>query len=62
MTFTVRPPASQTREELAAQMGATPQLAVSGNVWDPRTVSVFARPSAGTLKLVTDYSSSEWVP
>ncbi len=60
MTFTVRPPAGQTPEKLAAQMGATPQLAVPGNVWDPRTVS--ARPSAGTLKLVTDYTSSDWVP
>ncbi len=62
MTFIVRPPAGQTPEELAAQIGAAPYLAVPGNVWDPRTVGVYARASAGTLKLVTEYSLSEWVP
>ncbi|MBQ3358881.1 MAG: hypothetical protein IJG47_08285 [Microbacterium sp.] len=61
-TFTIRPPVGQTPEQLAEEMGATPQLAVPGNAWDPRTIWVFARPSAGTLKLVTDYTSSEWVP
>lgn len=62
MTFIVRPPEGMSPEELAAEMGATPQLSVPGNLWDPRTVWVSARPSAGDLKLVADYTSGEYVP
>lgn len=62
MTFIVRPPEGMSPEELAAEMGATPQLSVPGNLWDPRTVWVSARPSAGALKLVADYTSGEYVP
>jgi hypothetical protein len=62
VTFTVRPPDGVTPEQLAAEIGATPQLSVPGNLWDPRTVWVSARPSAGTLKLVADYTSGEYVP
>lgn len=62
VTYTVRPPEGQTPDGLAAEMGATPQLAVPGDLWDPRTVWVHAYPTAGTLKLVADYTSGEWVP
>lgn len=62
LTVTVRPPAGQSADDLAIEIGATPQLLVSGNLWDPRTVSVFARPAGGILNLNLDYSSTEWVP
>ncbi|MEV8171588.1 hypothetical protein [Microbacterium sp. NPDC077486] len=62
VTFTVRPPDGMTPEQLAEEMGATPQLSVPGDLWDPRTVWVSARPSAGALKLVADYTSGEYVP
>jgi len=61
-TFTVRPPAGQSPEALAEEMGATPQLAIPGDFLDPRTVWVSARPAGSVLNLVTDYWSSEWVP
>lgn len=62
VTYTVRPPVGQAPDGLAAEMGATPQLAVPGNLWDPRTVWVHAYPSPSALKLVADYTSGEWVP
>jgi len=62
VTYTVRPHDGQTPDGLAAEMGATPQLAVPGNLWDPRTVWVHAYPASGALKLVADYTSGEWVP
>ncbi|MFJ4253801.1 hypothetical protein [Microbacterium sp. NPDC090003] len=62
ITFTVRPPADQTPEALAEEMGATPQLAIPGNFFDPRTVWVSARPAGATLNLVVDYWSTPWVP
>lgn len=62
VTFTVRPPVGQSPEALAEEMGATPQLAVPGNFFDPRTVWVSARPAGSVLNLVVDYWSTEWVP
>ncbi|KJL46615.1 hypothetical protein RS84_03254 [Microbacterium hydrocarbonoxydans] len=62
VTFTVRPPAGQSPEALAEEMGATPQMSVPGTFWDPRTVWVSARPAGSVLNLVVDYWSTEWVP
>lgn len=62
LNLTVRPPAGQSADELAAEIRATPQLMVPGNLWDPRTVSVFARPAVGILNLNLDFSSAQWVP
>lgn len=62
LNVTVRPPAGQSADDLAAEMGTTPQLLVSGNIWDPRTVSVFATTSGSTLNISLDFSSDEWVP
>jgi len=62
LNVTVRPPAGQSPDDLAVEMGATPQLLVSGNLWDPRTVSVFARPTGGILNINLDFSSEKWVP
>lgn len=62
VTFTVRPPAGQSPEALAEEMGATPQMSVPGTIWDPRTVWVSARPAGSVLNLVVDYWSTEWVP
>lgn len=62
VTFTVQPPDGQSPESLAEQMGATPQITVPGDFWDPRTVWVSARPAGGVLRLVVDYWSEEWVP
>lgn len=62
LNVTVRPPVGQSAEGLATEMGTTPQLLVPGNIWDPRTVSVFATPSGGILNISLDYSSDEWVP
>lgn len=62
VTFTVRPPAGQSPEALAEEMGATPQMSVPGTFWDPRTVWVSARPAGSVLNLTVDYWSSEWVP
>ncbi|MBN8424664.1 hypothetical protein PTQ19_01035 [Microbacterium esteraromaticum] len=62
VTFTVRPPSGQSPEALAEEMGATPQMSVSGTFWDPRTVWVSARPAGSVLNLVVDYRSAEWVP
>jgi len=61
-TVTVHPPSDQTPETLAEELGATPQLKVSGNLLDPRTVWVSANPSGDALILTLDYWSQEWVP
>ena len=62
VTITVRPPAGQSAEELATEIGATPQLDLAGNVFDPRTVRVWATPSGGTLSLRADYWSEHYIP
>ncbi|WP_309103532.1 hypothetical protein [Microbacterium sp.] len=61
-TLTLRPPAGQTPEALAEEIGATPQLAIPGNFFDPRTIWVSARPVGSLLLLTADYWSQEWVP
>ncbi len=58
----VEPPAGVTPARLAELIGATPQLRISGNLLDPRTVSVMAWPKEATLGLSLDYSSQEYVP
>ncbi|MGF3054511.1 hypothetical protein ACQUSY_11220 [Microbacterium sp. YY-03] len=58
----MKPPAGQTPEALAEELGATPQLSIPGSFLDPRTVWVSARPGDDTLVLIADYTSSEWVP
>lgn len=58
----VQPPDGVTPEQLANRMGAKPQLRISGNFIDPRTVSVMAWPKETTLALSLDYSSQEYVP
>lgn len=62
VTFTVRPPAGQSPQALAEEMGATPQMSIPGTFWDPRTVWVSARPAGSVLNLVVDYWSREWIP
>lgn len=62
VTFTVRPPAGQSPEALAEEIGTTPQLAIPGTFWDPRTVWVSAQPAGSVLNLHADYLSAEWVP
>ena len=62
LTLTVRPPAGQSAEDLASEIGATPQLEISGNVFDPRTVWAWAEPAAGVLSLRVDYWSQRYVP
>lgn len=58
-TFTVLPPAGQSPEALAEEMGVTTQLEIPGTFFDPRTVSVSARPDGSVLHLVADYWSNE---
>lgn len=58
----VRPPDGQSPEDLANELGATPQLQLPGNLLDPRTVSVWAEPDADSLKLRADYWSQRYVP
>ena len=62
LTLTVRPPAGQSAEDLASEIGATPQLEIPGNVFDPRTVWAWAEPAAGVLSLRVDYWSQRFVP
>lgn len=62
VTFTVRPPAGQSAEDLAEEMRTTPQRTIPGNLWDPRTVWVSARPVGGVLNLTADYWSGPWGP
>ncbi|MGI6877454.1 hypothetical protein [Microbacterium sp. gxy059] len=61
-TLTVDPPPGQTPEDLAEELGATPQLRIPGDFFDPRTVSVSANTSGVALVLTLDYWSQEWVP
>ena len=58
----VRPPDGQTPEDLARELGATPQLQLPGNIADPRTVWVWAEPGADELNLRADYWSRRYVP
>ena len=62
VTLTVRPAYGQSPEDLAEEMGATPQLSVPGTLWDPRTVRVSAWPAGSVLNLVVDYWSTEFIP
>jgi len=62
ITLEVRPPSGQTPEDLAADIGATPQLELPGNVIDPRTIWVWAEPGGDVLVLRADYFSQKWVP
>ncbi|WP_406245510.1 hypothetical protein ACI7YT_10670 [Microbacterium sp. M] len=59
---TIRPPEGQSAEALAEELGATPQLEIPGDFWDPRSVWVSARPTGSVLVLILDYYSEEWVP
>ncbi|TBN58305.1 hypothetical protein EYE40_13385 [Glaciihabitans arcticus] len=58
----VEPPEDQSAEDLAATLGATPQLQIAGNFVDPRTISVQAHPVGRILELRLDYWSQKWVP
>ena len=62
VTLRVRPPSGQSPEDLAAEIGATPQLEIAGNLLDPRPVWVWAEPSAATLSLRVDYWSRKYIP
>lgn len=62
ITLTVQPPVGQTPEDLAAELGATPQLELAGNFLDPRPVWVWAEPSAATLSVRVDYWSQKYIP
>jgi hypothetical protein len=61
-TFEVRPPEGVTPEELATELGATPQARVPGSLLDPLTVWLWAEPRGDVLLVRADYWSSEWVP
>lgn len=58
----VEPPDGQSAEELAATLGASPQLQVPGNFFDPRTINVYAEGDGRMLELRLDYWSQEYVP
>lgn len=58
----VKPPAGQSPDDLATAMGATPQLRIPGNLFDPRTISVRAESNDQTLELRADYWSPGWEP
>jgi len=62
VTLTVRPPDGQSAAALAEELGATPQLEISGDLFDPRSVWVSAKPAGSLLLLTLDYWSEEWVP
>lgn len=62
LELTVRPPRGTSPQELAEQMGADPQLEISGNLLDPRTIWVWAEPGNSLLTLRADYFSQRWVP
>jgi len=61
VTLTVRPPEGQSLEALAEELGAIPQLEIPGNLFDPRSVWVSAKPAGGVLLLTLDYWSSDQV-
>lgn len=58
-TFTVRPPAGQSPEALAEDMGVTPLRAIPGTFWDPRTVLVTVQPAGSALNLHAHYRVEE---
>lgn len=58
----VEPPDGQSADELAESLGATPQLQIAGNFFDPRTISVTAEPKGPMLLLRLDYFSGTYVP
>ncbi|MCP2636974.1 hypothetical protein K0817_010440 [Microbacterium sp. HD4P20] len=62
LVLQVAPPHGQSPAELATAMGATPQLQISGNLLDPRTISVRAVPREDSLELRADYFSQTYVP
>ncbi|MFI8633624.1 hypothetical protein ACIGEP_13610 [Microbacterium sp. NPDC077663] len=61
-TLTLTPTDGTSAEELADDLGTTPQLLIAGNVFDPRTISAFATTSDGELVVTLDYSSTPYVP
>lgn len=61
-SVTIRPPEGMSPEHLVELLGATPQAQFPGNLWDPRTVWVSARPAGSMLLLSLDYWSGEYVP
>lgn len=60
--ITVRPVPGSSPQELAEEIGATPQLEIPGNLVDPRTIWVRAEPGGSFLTLQADYFSQTWVP
>lgn len=58
----VEPPDGQSAEDLATTLGATPQLQIAGNLFDPRTINVWGEPNGRMLELRVDYFSQRWVP
>lgn len=58
----VRPPQGVTPDELAIELGATPQARIPGTFLNPLTVWLWAEPREGLLILKVDYWSTEWVP
>lgn len=58
----VLPAPGSSPQELAEEIGATPQLEIPGNLLDPRTIWVWAEPGSSVLTLRADYFSQEWVP
>lgn len=58
----VLPPEGTTPEELAREIGATPQVRVPGTFWDPRTVSLRAEVQGTLLVVQADLWSQEDVP
>ncbi len=57
-TFTVLPPEGQSPEALAEEIGVTTGLDIPGTFFDPRTITVSARPDGSVLHLVADYWSN----
>lgn len=58
----MRPVPGSSPQELAEEIGATPQLEIPGNLVDPRTIWVRAEPGGRFLTLQADYFSQTWVP
>ncbi|OUE26253.1 hypothetical protein [Clavibacter michiganensis] len=60
--LSVRPPEGMTPDELAAELGATPQARLPGTLWDPRTISLTAEVQGPLLVVQADLWSQEYVP
>jgi len=60
--LSVRPPEGMTPDELAAELGATPQARMPGTLWDPRTISLTAKARGSLLVVRADFWSQEYVP